>query len=303
MLRKSIIFSVAAAGIMVTPAFADGEPSAAPASGMGAVSRWSGFYIAGGGGMGKVDQSVSGSSSELISIDKYKKYCHWVPYWPYQKCSPYQYKGTKEFGETSSAAYESDDWKGFGTLQFGVDHLIHDRVLIGAFADVDLYSNAESAFSFKDCDLSVTGSLDLQRVWNVGGRLGVLAHPDFLIYAVGGYSRADIESATQVDYKSGASMNLTPKDSMSGYFVGGGGEWMIHKNLSLKVEYRWARYRDEGASDSASLGPYAYEHHKEKYVVSKAYGADADYDLDIQTVRGALVLRFDRDEPAPAPLK
>lgn len=315
MLRKRItiaglaFFALAASE---APVLADGAP-AAPAPAPVSKSHWSGFYLGVGGGIGKVDQSVSGVASKLTTIDKYKKVIDYEKkcfHWPYYYCiyvpvgSHYEPDGSSSHTATENGSFSDESWKGFGTIQFGADHLAHDRLLVGVFADVDLYRGADATFGTEDCDLSVSGKLGLERVWNVGGRIGLLAHPNFLIYGVGGYSQADIDSYSEVDFKHGGpDFTLRPDDKLRGYFLGGGAEWLFHENIALKVEYRWARYDGEGDSDSAVKGPYVdYDYHS-KEEITKYYSTNADFDLDVQSIRGALVVRFGRDEPAPAPLK
>ncbi|HYD49100.1 MAG TPA: outer membrane beta-barrel protein [Terriglobales bacterium] len=312
MLRKRITvmgLALLALAAIETPLLADGEPSAAPPPGPVAKSSWSGFYLGIGGGMGNVDQSVSGEASKFFTVDKYKKHCHWVWYYPYYKCSDYFPSGHHEGGFTEQGSANDDEWHGFGTVQFGADYMLHDRFLIGAFADVDIYHDAGKSFSIKDDKLSASGDLDLERVWYVGGRLGLLVHHDFLLYGVGGYSQADIDSSSTVDFKYGPNFTLRPDDKLKGYFVGGGGEWKFHKNVALKVEYRYAKYDSDGDSDSASKQFVDYDfYHKngydvyEKEIIKKYYNSNADFDADIHSVRGVLVFRA-YDEPAPTPLK
>lgn len=294
MLRQRTIvagLSLLALAALETRVLADGETSAAPSASPASTSRWSGFYLGIGGGAGSVDQTIDGDVYKSKTIEKRHKYSDgpWQPWKSYELIN-------------EQASYGSDEWHGFGTLQIGADHLISDRFLIGAFADIDFYRNADTSFSESSKWLSASGRLDLERVWSVGGRLGVLARPDFLLYAVGGYTQAHIDGASEVDFKWGPTLSGEAPDKLRGYFVGGGGEWLIHDNLSLKLEYRYAKYRDEGISGSAS-DTYQWADCYKEYQVTKNYAAGADFDTDIQSIRGALVFRIGRDEPAPAPLK
>ena len=38
---------------------------------------------------------------------------------------------------------DDQSWNRFGTIQLGYDRLFHDRLLIGAFADVDIYVDSD----------------------------------------------------------------------------------------------------------------------------------------------------------------
>jgi opacity protein-like surface antigen len=323
MLRKRIT-AVGLAAIslsaMALPALADGDPkSFAPP--VEERSRWSGFYLGVGGGAGKVERGASGEASKYTETDVYKKKSkrEWVcedhdkpsthsySWNPPKKCDwktvhYYEYIDTLFGGFTEAANLVQDDWQGFGTIQFGADHLFHDRFLVGLFADVDLYRNADSSFFGYDDKLALTNKFELNRVWNVGGRVGFLLHPELLLYGVGGYTQADVEDSTDIDFKHGPTLSLSNTDKLKGYFVGGGGEWQFHKNIGLKVEYRYAKYRSEG--DSASATGYDVDYyHDYKFETSKYYSAKADYDADIHSVRGVLVFRFDEPDAAPVPLK
>jgi opacity protein-like surface antigen len=257
-----------------------------------AASHWSAFYFAAGGGAGKFDQSSDFSASKLSELWGRYKYC---PEW--------EQLGSWE--KNKSGSLDGDDWNGFGTIQIGADHLLDHRFLIGAFADIDFYRNSDNALSLASHKFSFSSDVDLERVWSVGGRIGVLAHPNFLIYAVGGYTQAQLDGSANATFGSGpyaTTIALDTPDKLRGFFVGAGGEWMIHDNLSLKLEYRYAKYRDESSSGSASKS-YSWEDCNSEYELKKYYSANANFDADIHSIRGALVLRLGRDESAPAPLK
>jgi len=328
MLRKRITATGSAlvlAALAAPAALADGEPKSFVAP-VASKSSWSGFYFGIGGGAGNVDQSVSTDASKTTQIDKFKKVpkfkeitktiknCHFVPYWPYSKCVhkpityhvpdgyEYQQYDSDTKYASKSDSFQDDAWHAFGTLQFGADYQIHDRFLIGAFVDVDIYRDAESSFSSKNKLVSTSSRLGVDRVWNVGGRIGIIAHNNFLLYGVGGYSKADIDNSTLIDFKHGPDFKFVPDDRLKGYFVGGGGEWKFHKNVALKLEYRYAKYDGESASASATKEYVDYDHFK-KYEVTKHYNASASYDTDIHSIRGVLVFRFDDATPDPAALK
>jgi opacity protein-like surface antigen len=212
--------------------------------------------------------------------------------------------------DTASSHHSGDDWNVFGTVQVGYDRVVRDRFLIGAFADLDLYGGSGSSFSGPLGTLgSVKGSLELDNVWNFGGRIGYLATPRLLLYAAGGYTQASLDGSVDVSFDGGPTYKLKAPNELHGYFVGGGGEYKLDRNLSLKLEYRWSAYGS--ASDSASgqelidLGCTSYVHHHctQKKEIVKEYKANADFDLDIHSVRANLVWKFDRPEAPTAALK
>jgi outer membrane immunogenic protein len=70
------------------------------------------------------------------------------------------------------------------------------------------------------------------------GRAGVTVTPNFLLYATGGLAIAHVQTAGAVAF------TVTPDlyggsndETRAGWTVGGGGEWMITPNWSVKAEY------------------------------------------------------------------
>jgi outer membrane immunogenic protein len=78
----------------------------------------------------------------------------------------------------------------------------------------------------------------LQWFGTVRGRAGFTVTPAFLVYATGGLAFGEVKSASTTAFL------LTPDtyagtldDTRVGWTVGGGGEWMIAPNWSIKAEY------------------------------------------------------------------
>ncbi len=104
---------------------------------------------------------------------------------------------------------------------------------------------------------------DLNAIGSVRGRLGILATQQALLYATGGLAWADY------DFKvSGAN---TVSDTLIGYQVGAGLEYMIAPQWTMRVEYN---YTDFG-SVRIDQGP----------VINK-------YDVDLHTVRAGVAYKF-----------
>lgn len=266
---------------------------------------WDGLYVAFGGGAGSFDHNGSINTSKTKTLEK--KHCtKWV--WFYcVEWSDWEEKWSDT--KTKSGTFGDDEWDAFGTIQIGYDRLIHDRFLIGAFADVDIYGDSNNDYSGKlGHEVSVDGNLELERVWSVGGRLGFLVHPCILIYGVGGYTEASLDGSADIEFKKhyGHPTVLTLKapDELQGYFVGGGGEIKLTKNIGLKFEYRMADYDSESASayGSTTSDPFWCGYGK-KCRVRKDFAADADLDAEVHSIRAALVVKFGEPEHAVEPLK
>ena len=279
------VFSVLALGI-ATSAVADGTPGPV-ASAPVVRDGWSGLYIGLGGGASRVDRS----SRVDTDVTKQKEKCHWKHDKDINKGKPSKgHCEWEEWGKPYTQHFQSlfsdDETKGFGTVQVGYDHLLGHHLLIGAFADVDLY--------FGDDDQG----FDLNHTWNIGGRLGVLVAPKLLLYGVGGYTQAGIDNAVHNPY----GPKLDDFDNPRGWFAGGGGEVKLHRGVSLKLEYRYADYgsfADDGSLSTTSASYWKY-HKKFRHVTT--VDSSADDDLEVQSVRALVVFRLDEPD-APIPLK
>jgi outer membrane immunogenic protein len=70
------------------------------------------------------------------------------------------------------------------------------------------------------------------------GRIGVTATPGFLIYATGGLAAGQIRSSSVSTFSATADTYAGSfSDTRTGWTIGGGGEWMISPQWSIKAEY------------------------------------------------------------------
>ena len=280
------VFSVLALG-SATSAIADGTPVSLTPSPI-VRDGWSGLYIGLGGGASRVDHSSSVDTN--ITKQKQEEKCDWdldKTKWPWKWVKVCHWKDVgKPHSKHLASSSGDDETKGFGTVQVGYDHLLGHHLLIGAFADVDLY--------FGDDD----DSFDLNHTWNVGGRFGFLVMPNVLLYGVGGYTQAGLD--TSIHIPSGP--KLDDFDNPKGWFVGGGGEVKLHHGVSLKLEYRWADYGSFSDDGSASTTSASYWKYCKKFRKVTTVNSSADDDLEIQSVRALLVFRLDEPE-VPVALK
>lgn len=321
MVRAIFLFAASAfmAALGASAARADGmEGSLKDAPPVSEEYAWDGLYVGFGGGAGSFDHNGTINTSKLktTTVKESHKVCEkwdikkvWIGHywWPVTYCKKWGWETTEKSWsgnpDTKSGTFGDDAWNPFGTVQIGYDRLFHKHLLIGAFADVDIYRDADSSISGKLRGVSFDGSLDLDRVWSVGGRLGFLVTPRILLYGVGGYTEAKVDGSVDVAFGKEI-VPLDFSDDLKGYFIGGGGEIKLRKNISLKLEYRYADYDGTGgsASGSETYGPYPCGVHK-KCKITKEYGADGDFDAEIHSVRAALVVKFGAHEPELAPLK
>ncbi len=98
-------------------------------------------------------------------------------------------------------------------------------------------STADVEFNDGDFEGFGLGNVETGRDLYVGARVGVLAQPDLLVYAKGGYTNAkyNIRSAS-------GTRNLDQDIDTDGYRVGAGVEYAMTEQSFVKLEYRYSNY-------------------------------------------------------------
>ena len=100
-------------------------------------------------------------------------------------------------------------------------------------------STAKTEFNEGDFEGIGIGNVETGRDLYVGVRAGVLASPDLLVYAKGGYTNASYNIRAQ-----GTTTNLDRDFRTDGYRVGAGAEYALTDNTFAKLEYRYSNYSD-----------------------------------------------------------
>jgi outer membrane immunogenic protein len=268
------------------------EASASPEGELFKNDIWSGVYVGVGAGAGSFDYDLSGHATKPEDDDSY--------------------------GYSQHIHASDDDWDIFGTVQIGIDRQIGQRLVIGAFADFDLYTDSGSSFSIpwdEHLESSLSGNVELDSVWSVGGRIGALVTPRILLYGMSGYTQANLDGnltffSIEHDgdrYPETLSVNLP--DELHGYFVGAGGEIKLTDNMSLKGEYRYSDFDSVSASVSKTYvgdpqphcGCHGGPPHEQRTTRSREVGAELDADL--HAVRVTLVYKFASHDRPIEPLK
>lgn len=217
--------------LLCSPALAADAIEIAPSPPVAEAERgWTGFWIsAGGGGQYAGGDAEAGADWEQsgfpTNIDQYV----------YAAGTP---------GELA--------W--FGTVGGGFDFQLSQRFVVGLYGDYT-FSQKKTAFiygsvengddydSYSDVDAYWT----LGDNWFVGGRAGILANPETLIYGLAGYTRAKVEAG--LDTYAFEDAGLVGENYfegqrsqwLDGFTVGVGSETMLTERISLKLEYRYTR--------------------------------------------------------------
>lgn len=145
--------------------------------------------------------------------------------------------GGYSFGDTRDASFDfnnmpgvagamdAEGWMGGGQIGYNA---VFGRMLVGVEADIqgaDINDTASNGFGTVSTDIDLFGT--------VRGRLGFVADR-MLIYATAGYAWANVDVDLGVP-----GTTFTSSDTLNGYVVGGGIEYALSNNWSVKAEYNY----------------------------------------------------------------
>lgn len=116
----------------------------------------------------------------------------------------------------------------------------------------------------------------------IRGRLGVVVAKDTLLFATAGVAFAEVEGSTSIfSATTGFSKAGSGSSTLTGYTVGGGGEFALARHWSLKVEYLYT-----------DLGDFSFDTRYRTGSTFPGYSETVTQDLEFSTVRGGLNYRF-----------
>jgi len=232
---------------------------------------WTGFHF-----------GIGGGAAYMQARDK-----------SYASASYFTISGASPVGAISNKS-DLGKFGPFGTIEAGADYQM-DRFVVGAFTNFDFKSlsakNTSTAYA------TVSGSAYSGRYhvwdkvgnnWDAGVRLGYLVTDRNLLYALGGYSGAQISSGIRLSaYHSGSflgSIGASDSGWKSGYVLGAGWESAITDHVTFKVEYRYADYGKVTSSNHSSYATGSFT----GYGVTVGHSAD----ISVQSVRAVLGYKF-----------
>lgn len=255
--KSGLVWALGAVIVSSLPALADGVPETYGEAPIAPVYNWSGFYIGAHGGY--ADASVD---------------------WRFKNNSFYNDAEGDRFGNDPEGAIYGG--------HVGVNHQ-WGNIVVGAevsYSGADLDEDSRSPF-FPDED-TLTSEIDA--IFTATGRLGY-AHGPWLGYVKGGYAAAEVEIEADTDPSvngNGDDGKFSADNWNGGWTIGGGIEWMVHRNVVIGVEYAHIDLGDEDFNGEAedNNGPVRIE-----------------ADTEIDTVTARVSFKFDRERAAPAPLK
>jgi outer membrane immunogenic protein len=178
----------------------------------------------------------------------------------------------------------------FGTIEAGGDYQM-GQFVVGGFTDFDFKNLKAKKSIVKSGTYATTSSgtrsytarhdvwYKVGNSWDAGVRLGYLVNDRNLVYALGGYSGAQVSSGVRASYYTSGSLKGSVAAGQSGwksgYMLGAGWEDAITDHWSFKLEYRYADYGKAKSSYSTA---------------SVAVGQSGD--VSVQSVRAAIDYKF-----------
>jgi outer membrane immunogenic protein len=105
---------------------------------------------------------------------------------------------------------------------------------------------------------TISSAIETHWLLTARGRIGWTPTPNMLLYATGGLALTQIEVANSfidfnVDSPDGAGSGAgSGSETKVGWTIGGGGEWMLASNWTVKAEYLYVDFGDVSASSIVS---------------------------------------------------
>jgi outer membrane immunogenic protein len=144
-----------------------------------------------------------------------------------------------------------------GAFVLGVETDFDGTTLSKSFNNVGTAFGPTAGAVLSDDFLSVNGKTSLSWLGTTRGRVGFVATPDnrLMIYATGGVAYGGGNTSFNVfDSTKGAFWSGSPSSTRVGWTIGGGVEYAITNNITIKGEYLYA---DLGSSSFTTAGNLA----------------------------------------------
>ena len=275
-MSKSKIFALVIASVVLSSAAAaDGYEPVGKGFAPAPVYSWTGHYIGANGGYAWQE----GDSTNLFTND----------------VTPLNLGDSTQF--TRGTIGDLEDEGGFGGLQVGYNSQ-KGMVVIGVEADIqaaDLSGSRAGRFTnpFGTFPVDGTASFDVEWFSTLRMRLGA-AFDRLLVYGTGGVAFGQVDYRLDViEPPVGGQLfetTLTSSETEVGYAVGGGLEYALGSNWTIKSEYLFIDLGEVSATAPVT-----------SILTGNPTGEVARTEVDVQfhTVRIGINYKFGRAEPVP----
>lgn len=215
----------------VVTAFAGFTACAAPAA-LAQTSDWSGLYV--GGSVGSSEASSNSGETLVFDTNRDGQFGDTVnTAAPANAFSP-GFCGGVSNGTTPAAGCSSPDAEFNYSARVGYDWQF-GAIVVGLVGEASKSDVGDAVTGFSTTPASYTFQRELDYTLAARVRAG-FAFDRFLVYGAAGYAKSEVNHSFST---SNGANSFTPSgdDSLSGYQVGGGFEWMLNDNVSLGLEY------------------------------------------------------------------
>jgi outer membrane immunogenic protein len=138
---------------------------------------------------------------------------------------------------------------GFG----GFDYQLSDQFVVGVLGEIAA-ANPQTTLTTAAGGASTYVNISPAFSWSAMARLGWLASPATLVYAVGGYT-GEAVNTNAAAFAGGAAANFSSYNVLSGWTVGPGIEARIADGWSTKLEYRYSEYGTQTLLPGVTIQP------------------------------------------------
>lgn len=154
----------------------------------------------------------------------------------------------------ASASIDNGGQGLLGSVFAGGDYQFNDQFLVGLMGDLT-WPGMQSVLTAGAGGASATVTSHTNMSWTLAARLGWLATPSTLLYALGGYTN---QGFTTTGYAGNGATIFSSEDRLSGFTVGPGFEMMIAKNWSTRLEYRYSQFETRTLSSGVTMQPSSH---------------------------------------------
>jgi outer membrane immunogenic protein len=251
-MKKLLIASIATLALIGTPTFAADMAVKAPPPASAPAYSWTGFYVGANGGYGWKDPTISVAANDPVAF--------------FATCGAVTCFPPASFNIHGAV----------GGLQAGYNWQVNQTWLVGLETDFDwshIQGTGISIISSGGFPASFQASENVKWFGTVRARVGFLPLNNFLLFATGGFAYGRVDAPAVINSAGtagappffyncdpafgGLAVNCFAGNSSrtaTGFAIGGGGEYMLWHNISVKAEYLFVDLGHGNATDVVAQG-------------------------------------------------
>lgn len=174
----------------------------------------------------------------------------------------------------------------FGGLQAGWNWQM-DSIVLGVEGDIALSDITGELEIYSDtANASISGGSTVEWFGTARLRGGFLATPELLVYATGGLAWGSVNSGYDLDLGQIGSLDDDTTESHMGWTIGGGFEYSVTENISLKTEYLYVDLGDAELLDLDLVDAFGGT------AADGTASLSIDQDISFHTVKAGVNFRF-----------